>query len=377
MKTKLTFLALLLVTAAFSFGQDLVDVTDQTIKVGGMKEEQLMFGFAEGDKIVFNFKEVDGKELKELEIIEYPASSKYSDFKTAKIENKTLNVAKKAVYIFRFKNSALAGRICKIHIQRIPVSGATKDYNSTVSWIKQQDTIWNTLTKDVIVGYDTTYTQKVKRELVKTEQQEELIVNKTQRVHSTTNDNGSKTWIHFTLPLNQAHGNTIKKVVAWAYWIGVGNEANEAWKSNANAISGLAKGAATYVASPLGALAIGKVTDLIIPKIGEDVYYALTDQQNKDLFMSGSQFDLWDQGKGIAGFKRFTHPSLCQGTFFICVSNDNVMQGIDADVKVVAIVETNTYEDKKYTETDVKPRYEKQLYKEPQVTTREVPVAGI
>lgn len=377
MKTKLTLLFFSLFVSAASFSQDIVDVTDQTIKIGGLKEEQLLFGFAEGDRIIFNFKEIDGKELKELEILEYPASSKYSDYKTSKVENKTITVGKKSVYIFRFKNSSLAGRVCKIQVQRIPASQATKSFNSTVTWAKQQDTTWNTLTKDVVVGYDTVYSQKTKRELVKTEQSEELIMTKMQRVHSTTNENGNKTWVYFSLPQNQLYGNTTKKVIAWAYWVGVGEEANQAWKSNAKTISSLVKGAATYYTTPLGALAIGAITDLAIPKVGEDVFYAVTDQQNKDLFMGGYQYRLVDQGKGVAGYKKFTHPGLCQGTYFICLSNDNVMQGVDADIKVVAIVEANTYEDRTFTDADVKPRVEKQLYKEPQVTSNLVPVTGL
>src|SRR5258705_8896211 len=100
-------LALVILTSIPSFPQTPIDVTDQTVKIGATKSEEIYFGFAGGDKIIFNFTESSGKELKEIEIMEYPDNSKFSDFKTSKIENKTLSVLKQSVYIFRFKNSAL------------------------------------------------------------------------------------------------------------------------------------------------------------------------------------------------------------------------------------------------------------------------------
>jgi hypothetical protein len=209
-------------------GQQTVDVTEQTIKIGGMKEEEIYIGFAAGDKIVFSFKETNRKELKEVEILEYPSNSRFSDFKVDKIERKELSVSKQAVYIFRFKNSALGGRVCNIQIQRIPANESTKEFNTAVKWVNRQDTVWNSFTKDVLIGYDTTYQQRTKKELVTSQQQEELIMDKAQRVHSTTNANGNKTTLFFVLPLNQTEGNKTKRVIAWAYWVGVGEEANEA-----------------------------------------------------------------------------------------------------------------------------------------------------
>jgi len=39
---------------------------------------------SEGDQLVFNFQEVNGKELKEIEIIEFPSTSKFMDYKKQK-----------------------------------------------------------------------------------------------------------------------------------------------------------------------------------------------------------------------------------------------------------------------------------------------------
>jgi len=71
--------------------QTTINLAESTLKVNGLSDEEFYFGFAEGDQIVFNFKELRGKELKEIEIIELPSSSKFMDFKSKKIENKTTN----------------------------------------------------------------------------------------------------------------------------------------------------------------------------------------------------------------------------------------------------------------------------------------------
>ena len=124
------------------YSPKLIDVTDQTIRLGGGKKEELMFGFAAGDKIIFNFQEENSKDLKEIEIIEYPTLSRFSDYKTSRVKNKEIIVNQQGVFIFRLKNSSLAKRICKLKIQRVPASAATERFNSSVSWINKQDTIW-------------------------------------------------------------------------------------------------------------------------------------------------------------------------------------------------------------------------------------------
>jgi len=86
---------------------------------------------------------------------------------------------------------------------------------------------------------------------------------------------------------------------------------------------------------------------------------------------------IYDNGKGIAGYRKFTVPKLLRGSYFICLHNDNLVQGINASIKVSAIIETTTYRDKTYTEQLINPRYEKQLVKEPQIKTTTVPVAGL
>jgi len=336
-----------------------VDVADITLKVKSGGTEELIYGFAPGDQIVFNYEEESGKELKEVEIIELPSTSKFKDYKPTKIENKVINVYKKSLFLFKFTNSSLSARICKIKIQRIPKSEDLISFNTNWTWKTIFDTTYVPYKQDSLVGYDTIrYTEYIK-ELSQTIQTEELIFDKTQTVHSEMNSAGNKSWLFFSLPINQNSTYETKKVIAWAYWVGVGTEASDAWKQNVAIAGSIVKGAAQFFTSPLGALAIGAITDLVLPKpgSGEDVHYSITDEIGKAGFMAGVEYKVYDQGTGIAGYRKFSADGICQGSFFVCLLNDNKITPIDVNVKVVAIIETKKYEDKPYQRMKINPKY--------------------
>lgn len=368
----MTFIIGLFLWTGTVHGQELLDVTEQTVKIGGFKEEELYFGFAAGDKIVFSFQETDNKEMKEIEIVEYPDHSKFSDYKTKKIENKTIHVSKTGVYIFRFKNSAIGGRICKIRIQRIPASEETKSFSSTVTWETRQETTYNTYTKDVIVGYDTTYIQKTKKELIKIDTIFTPLFNKTLRVHSETAIGKEQyTYAVAELPKNTYYPNQFNpykstEVVCWTYWLGVGQKtAAEYEKVNQNLSSGIM---AIGELTGYGALAAFAATGISIfsnTNIGDNVHYKFYGIQN-------GQEITFDHGNVVTASGR--NEKVKQGSFSIQLFNDNFRDGIDVTLKMIAMQVTKIWEDIQYTEQKVTPRYQKQTFSDPVIKTSTVPV---
>jgi len=350
---------------------NIINVTEHTLKVAAMSEEMFYYGFAEGDQIIFNFQEMDNKELKELEILEYPSNSKFMEYKTKKIENKTITVLRTGVYAFRLSNSAILGRVCKIKIDRIPATTTTRLFNSAVKWVEKPDTTWHIYNKNVVVGYDTVLLHKTKMEMVKTETSEDLFFEQKETVHSLANPNGNKASMFFTVPTYPSMALIKKRVTALVYWIGVGDEANKQWEKNMQTIKSLARGASLFI-SPLGAYAIGAVADLATPTIGEDVEYSLVDEQNRNLFYAGAKIRGYDTGKGRAGFKKFTDPSLLSGTWYIVMSNDNYTLGISVNIKITVIIQTDYYEEQPYTEQSITARYESKVIKEPIITFNKV-----
>ncbi len=310
-----------------------------------------------------------------MEVLEYPATSKFSNMNITKVNIKTIVVPQKGVNVFRFKNLVPTSRVLKFKIQRTPASEKSINFNSTVSWQPQQVTTYKAYTKDVVVGYDTLYTQKNKKEIIKTELSEDMIMDKTERVNSTSsigNKNLKTLVIH--LSLNEITVDKSKRVVACAYWIGAGKEASDAWKKNVSIFRNITSGAATILGGgPLAGFAIGTIAGFAMPSIGEDVaYWFIPDYKNSALFVNGKTFMQFDKGKGVAAYGKNT--TRTQGTFYVGLLNDNTLQGIDANVKISVLWETNYFAEKAYVEKSIKPRYEKKTFTDPEVTTCTVPV---
>ena len=147
---QLLFIALFF--SAISFAKsDKILVTETTVKVNTASTEELYFGFAEGDQIIFNFELVKGKNLKELEVFAYPNSSVFMDFKTKKVKDKVIQVNQAGIYKFKFKNGAIKARVCRIKIERIPASPETADFNSAVFWETINDTTFYTVQEKYLV----------------------------------------------------------------------------------------------------------------------------------------------------------------------------------------------------------------------------------
>jgi len=375
MNLKLTVILSLLLYCSSAFAQEAMLVTEQTISIEGNKTNELFYGFAEGDKIVFNFKGT--VKLAAVEIVEYPDIIRFSDYNVQKIKNKTITVAKKGVYIFRFKNESALANVCKISIQRIPANEATRNFNSAVAWENRQETTYHSYVKEVVTGYDTVYIQKTKKELISTTLSEDMIINKSERIHSMGNmDNSNKKVVKVALPEDEITDYKTKEMTAWAYWIGVGKESSDAWTKNLKVASQIATGVSYFTgAGPLGKIAIGTMSSLAIPSSGEDVSYAfIPDQPNAKLFLNDQDFRRFDKGKGIAAYGKMGNKTPRE--FYIGLLNDNYVTGIDVDVKISVIWETKIYEDREYTEAKISPRYEMKQFSEPVITPVKVPVTG-
>lgn len=343
----------LMLTTVLTYAQSTQNVADLTVKIASLKEEELYFKFAAGDKIILNVKEENGKEISEVEVLEYPEVKRFSTRKSAEVKNQEIQVNANAVYVFRFKNTALSRRDCKIRIDRIPGKTETLDFNTSVNWITVNDTTWKTSSRDGIIRYDTTYNTENRRGIIKEETVEELVLDKNQRLHAKANLKSVKSVVSFSLPKDEISQQKQKKLVSWAYWVGVDEAGNKAWEQNSKIITKVVKGGASMLLTPLGALAVGVVADLSVPTMGEDVEYWLTDNTNVLLFNEGKNFKFRDHGKGVAGFKKFNGEAVRD--FNILLKNDNLIQGIDVNLKVVAIYKVTEWGNIPHTETKITP----------------------
>ncbi|MCQ2283530.1 MAG: hypothetical protein MJZ57_01370 [Bacteroidales bacterium] len=364
MKNRINLLLCVLAFANVAFAQSPVLVMESSFKVKAKDTVCYYFSFAAGDQIILDFYESNGLDLKQIEVVELPYVVKYADFKVSSVEDKVIEVPKTAVYAFKFINPTIVGHTCELKIQRKPKSYATAKFNTSWTWKTVYDTSYVYQTEDSIVGYDSIPIVENVKELVSDEIREQMLLDNMVEVKAKgiVKKDDPRVCLTFTLPANKQEELKTEQVLAWAYWVAVGKNANSVWSKNKDLTKSAVKQVAKFVgiASPLAALALGVGVDLIIPDDNnvDNVEYAVFNTASyKDQFMSGQTYRAYQRGFGTGGYGRIDEPKLCQGKKYICLYNDNMHQRIRVSVKASAIVETKTYKVNRYERYDVRPRY--------------------
>ncbi len=303
---------------SISFGQAPLSIAENTLKFSSISEEIFYYGFAEGDKLIFDFEVIKGTDLKEIQISELNGVAPiFTDYESSGIINKEIQISKTGIYSFRFKNGSLRGKICRFHIQRIPTE-SSKNFNSTVYFKTVYDTTYSTIQQRYLISKDTVIHN---------------LTDRVEKVHSNSNVNGNKNTFNFTLPQN---------TVAWSYYVGVDQAGQEALETASKKLTSLDSPIlkiAEY--NPLAALALGLACYIPQLQSGEDVNYYITDSENTALFRAGNAFSCYKKGQVINDFSQMT--SLKSGTYNFCLSNDNLATGIFVTVKITAVSVTENW----------------------------------
>ena len=230
MKMSKVYLVVALVVCFNGLSQQRVAVTETTLALGFDQTAEVFYSFAAGDEIVFNMNMVQGKHIKAIEIVELSNNVVFSAFKASVIRDKRIKVTSKGLYAFRFYSSSLTNRVCRYRIDRIPSSPNTKNFNTNWKWLTVRDTIYTPYQQDSLTGYKNINYQETVKELKSTKLEEIMLFEKTQTVHSFYNENVSRTFLKVDLPKVYNTSMKEEQILAWAYWIGVGQESREAYK---------------------------------------------------------------------------------------------------------------------------------------------------
>jgi hypothetical protein len=319
------------VFAHLLFSQQPVEVWEGTLKVNGFGKEELIFGFAEGDQLILNFEEANGKELKELEILEWPGASRFMEYKTSKVVDKRIMVSKTGVYQLRLSNSALGGRICRVKISRIPASELTRNFNTAVEWKTLYDTSYTTVNEKYLSSRDTAVVNR------------EFVV----KVNSTTNASGPKRAADFDLPVG---------TVSWSYYIDVDQQGQQAYKQAEQKLAEAGTPLALRIPGygPLAALALQGISYFTQLQKGEDIMYYIVDGQNVTLASQNQPFRCFRQNKVINDFSPMSAP--LTGKFYFFFVNDNMMTGVDVSVKICAIVVKEQWAERQVQKMNIQQR---------------------
>lgn len=329
-----------------------VTVADLTLAVSGGEDKELYYGFAAGDEVLFSFFETNNRKIKEVEVSAWPNQVRYADYEITDARDKKILVPATGVYRFRFKNTGLsAERVIRISIRRRPASEQQRLFDTGVRWEERLDTFYREGNKEWPAWTDSQETE-MRRVLVRSDTSALTIMEKTERIFSRSGMlyGSNKADIKFRLPQNQYmpdRGNPefSAEVTGWAYWIGVGDEADRSYRdANLKAVSKIADAAAGLKlisgATGYGALALLAIKGVSMfsnPPKGDNVRYALWNDKGEQI----------DSGNSITAYRRMETP--LQGDFTLQLFNDNMIDGINVSVKVLAIQVTRSWREEPFT----------------------------
>ncbi|MFZ4427521.1 MAG: hypothetical protein ACOYOO_10210 [Saprospiraceae bacterium] len=337
-----------------------VEVCDIVLRLKGNEVQEVYYGFASGDQILFDFREIEGRTVAAFEVAEYPDNIRYRELESAEILGRSVYVQATGVYKFSIRNER-GERTCKLRISRIPAAEKTRAFRTGVRWVDRYDT---TYVGDRPANVGDRQVQRSRRVLDKVDTALVNLIDKKERIHSRGNMMEDPfSILKVALPANREEEDRVYKVVSWVYWIGVGSEgegqyqeANRAVKL-AKSLSGAAK-SFSIISGPYGALAalaLDGVSFFLPPGKGDNILYQVS-CGNKVI----------DQGNGPAAYAR--HTECAQGEVVFRLENDNLVEVVDVSVRVMAVAVVKTYRTEFY--------YEQQSVVEPEmkITMKKVPV---
>lgn len=336
-------------------------VTEQTLKING--EQRFFYAFEEGDQILIDLSLVKGKNLKELEVLVYQGGSRFQDRQVEKLVSKVIKVPKRAVYEFRLKSGG--AKVVRFKLKRIPYYEARSDFDTHVRWKTVKDTIRRNYRERTNVVYDTTWVTKYRRVLHKIDTGYLEVVNQQERVHSRTNlSNSNINTLRFNLPPTIEKKLFEQEVLAWAYWIGVGQEGMENYDKELKKFLRMAA-SKIITKNLLAGIALGVYSVVYNPPKGENIHYTLTTSHN------GKKSTV-SNGNIISTFGRETKQ--LEGQVDLKLTNDNIMNGLNVNMQLLAVVQKRHYVMEGHQERVITPLEKKEIKGKVLVREREVPI---
>ncbi len=329
----LTILTGGLMTTLQLYGQKPV-IIENTMKVAAFKEEIFYYGFAAGDKLIFNLEETNKRDIQEIEITELPSSLKLKENKVKKIENRTFDIAKTGIYKFRIANTTILPRNCKITIQRIPANESTQDFNTTVYTRTVNDTSYINETETYIDMTDTVISN---------------LQDRTVRIQSPSNTTGNKANFSFLLPPNS---------IAWSYYIYTDVAGKQVYEEAVKKLNESLTETKFSNYGPLAAEAFGATSYLKKLDSGKEIDFWIVEGENANLFMTGAQFRFMKKGKIINDFSKMNYRD---GSLYFCFSRGASTEPATITVKITALQINEALKLKTVQRISVKPKTEMYL----------------
>lgn len=311
-----TYLLLICLSTTIIFGQTKISLLESTKKISPISEENIFVGLHSGDVLVINIEELNSKEFKEIELIEYPSNSKFLDYKTPRIDNKQITINNTGIYKIRIANSAVSGRVCRINLDRIPAEN-TQNFNTTVYWKTVTDTTFYTEKENYLISTDTSFSD---------------FYSSTAFISSQNALNGNKNSqiISFDLPANTK---------SWSFYLGTGNESKAEYERAQKQFINSASKAALQIPGygPMAALALTGVSYINQVQGADNVkYWFLSSVDDVQRFNADINFYQYKKGDVVNEAAQMKSP--LRGRVYIALLNDNTIDPISVVIKATAMI---------------------------------------
>lgn len=333
-------------------------VTDQTVRIRG--EQRFFYALEEGDALRIRVTSVDGKLIRQASVRPYEGDLLWESEPFSSFTLVQLPAVKRAVYEIRIH--AGGHKDVRLQVHRIPKYPSRAVFDTQVQWRTVTDTIRRHYQSRTQVVYDTSYPTRYRRVHYQTTQHTHALANRTERVHSKTHlQEPSYSSLSFDLPALQQTEQYEERLLGVAYWIGVGQEGLEHYNQELKKFLGTA---AVEVGKKnlLAGLAVGAYAVAVNPPQGDNIHYQWGQGPTAIL----------DQGNVTTAYGRFSN--LAEAPLQLTLTNDNILNGLNVHLKLVAVVERRHYRQEGYQERVVTPLTLEQTRGKVRLVERQVPV---
>lgn len=315
------------------FGSDTIRVTNQIVRIKSNSNTTVYFSFHQGDVVLFSLKEKKDKNITLFSIQEDGQRIVYQSQNIQKPLNGLFFVPTTKVYHFKFINDAFFSRSIELVISRIPSSNAYASFNTTPLWIDKIDTLYDVQKNDQIVRFDSVWTTipvLIKDTCFKSE---EISLDQTIRLESSISLRKKNRAV---IEINMDKGFDSElieiKPVAWAYWIGVGEEAQESWNLAFKRLTKITGGLLSKYVNPLLGFAVGLIPDFVTPIQGKNIsYWFVNDTSQVNNFLNKKDFESIEHGKAIVAYGKKNNPN--NRKLYLCILNENAISPAEVNVK--------------------------------------------
>lgn len=374
LKQKLFLFIFLISKVLVSFSGNGILIFDSQVQLKARSSEKIFISFHKGDIINIEIKELKKRSIQHFSASEFEGRFIYELKKNHDSAFCIFFVPETSVYVLNFENKSFRSRNYALKIFRKPVSNNSKEFDTKPVWKEQIDTIYNIRKRDKIIAYDTLVTEKPVLVLDTCKNIEQILIDQRIKLESSISfRKKNRSVIEIDLAEDTFESKFIEhEPLAWAYWIGVGKEAEESWQKTVKTVSRLGGGLLSKYVHPLLGFAVGIIPEFFIPATGKNVrFWFVSDTLQSNLFLQQKEFESIESGRSIVAYGK--NNQISSSKIYLCLLNESAISPIDVNFKIASIIKECHYKLEIEKQIQIKAVYKREAANIPKIIKRQIP----